>query len=144
MFVYVFKYILQEISLSRIISSLESSTKPKHCINLWSIIYFYFVAGIWSMFGGGGSATGNETTTQNMQTTSPNELHPLSSHSVLLLLVLCFHYTKENNPYREALFKCKPGRKSEGISELLIKSYLKHLSHKSGKVLFDEIQPDSQ
>lgn len=85
------------------------------------------------MFGGGGSGAGNETTTQNTQTTSPNELHPLSSHSVLLLLVLCFHYTKENNPYREALFKCKPGRKSEGISECrksLIKSYSKHNSLK--------------
>ena len=77
--------------------------------------------------GGGGSGAGNETTTQNIQTTSPNELHPLSSHSVLLLLVLCFHYTKESNPYREALFKCKPGRKSEGMTECgtnLIKSYL--------------------
>lgn len=69
------------------------------------------------MFGGGGSGAGNENTAQNIQTTSPNELHPLSSHSVLLLLVLCFHYTKENNPFREALFMCKPGRKSEGILE---------------------------
>ena len=84
-------------------------------------LLWIFLAGIWSMFGGGGGG-GNETT-PNVQTNSPNELHPLSSHSILLLLVLCFHYTKENNPYREALFKCKPGRKSEGISLIVAKFF---------------------
>ena len=73
--------------------------------------FFFYLAGIWSIFGGSANA---KTNTSNTQASSANELHPLSSHSVLLLLVLCFHYTKDDNPYRDALFRCKPGRKSEG------------------------------
>ncbi|XP_066912203.1 dymeclin-like [Clytia hemisphaerica] len=80
-------------------------------------------SGIWSMFtGGSGGETGEKSST-NIQPNSPNELHPLSSHSALLLLALCFHYTKDGNPYREALFRCKPGRKSEGPEAAVGRSF---------------------
>ena len=42
-----------------------------------------------------------------------DEMNPLASHSLLLLLVFSFHFTKEKNPYREAVFSCQPGSKTE-------------------------------
>ena len=62
---------------------------------------------------GGGSAKSK---------TKVNELNPLASHSLLLLVVMVFHFTKENNKYRDALFRCKPGKKTEtGVVSILIK-----------------------
>lgn len=40
-------------------------------------------------------------------------LNPLGSHSLLLLLLICFQHTKENNPYRHALMLCRPGKSSQ-------------------------------
>jgi len=44
-----------------------------------------------------------------------DSLNPLANHSLLLLLVLLFYFPDEKvgNPYREALFHCKPGRKTD-------------------------------
>ena len=63
---------------------------------------------------GGGSA--------KPKATKANELNPLANHSLLLLVVMVFHFTKENNKYRDALFRCKPGKKTEtGKGFILIK-----------------------
>jgi len=57
---------------------------------------------LWSLIGG------------KAPTPLPDDaLHPLANHSVLLLLVLSFHFTKDVNPYRNALFQCRAGKKSE-------------------------------
>lgn len=66
-------------------------------------------SGIWSLLGGGGASK----TVAKQDTTPHNQLSPLSSHSLLLLLVFSFQFTKEHNPYRAAVFQCKPGRKTE-------------------------------
>ena len=44
------------------------------------------------------------------ETTKPNEMIPLASRSLPLLVVMVFLFTKENNNYREALFRCNPGK----------------------------------
>jgi len=49
---------------------------------------------------------------------SLDELHPLASHSLLLLLIYTFHYTKDKNVYRDAVFLCKPGKKSEALEDV--------------------------
>ena len=45
--------------------------------------------------------------------TKPNELNPVASHSPLLLVVLVFSFTKQDNNYREALFRCKSGKRNQ-------------------------------
>lgn len=79
---------------------------------------FSHLAGIWSLLGGGGASK----TVAKQDTTPHNQLSPLSSHSLLLLLVFSFQFTKEHNPYRAAVFQCKPGRKTEGSCMIKISS----------------------
>ena len=52
--------------------------------------------------------TGNKQVAQTVDT-----LNPLASHSLLLLLVYSFHFTKDNNAYRDAVFSCQPGSQKE-------------------------------